>query len=932
MTDATREPRYSHVLVVDDDEAQLRSVMDILRAEGFGVGGCSTGARALKHLRNERIGVALVDLRLPDLDGIEVLERLRAVSDHVQVIIHTGHASYTSAKDAVNLGAFAYVEKGGHPSKLVDTVRRAFAARLKRYAVELEDAATERTRELQEANEALRVTEVNLSRAQRIAHIGSWSWDVRTGVVAVSDETYRVFGFVPGEVEPSCDVAKSTTHPDDTDSWANALAAAMESGDSLQLEYRAIRTDGKTIWIRTEAEIARGEDGEALSFFGTAQDITERKRVEEQLRASENKFRKMFDESPFGIELLDSDGTVVEMNKKLIEIFGLLDPEQLIGKWSLLEDPNAPEEVKAKMRQGEHIYYESTFDFDIPRERKSFDTAKSGTIAIGYSIAPLFDPVNNSIQNYLVQVADITDRKRAEEAVRESEKKHRILFESSRDAIMTLAPPSWGFTSGNPACISLFGAKDEAEFTLFPLWDLSPKHQPDGQPSADKAMEMIDTAMREGAHFFEWTHKRLDETEFPADVLLTRTELAGQALLQATVRDRTEQKKAEQELHTSKRHLEETLHELKQAQRQVIQQERLRALGQMASGVAHDLNNTLSPILGYAELAASSPDLPDKVRGWLEWIQTGARDAATVVTRLRQFYHPEDVGSKTTVDLGGLLEQIPELTHPKWRDEAQRTGRTIEMDLALEDGVCVLGNASELREVFMNLVFNAVDAMPNGGKITLGLYVIAEFAFVEVTDTGIGMSDEVAHRCFEPFFSAEKDEGTGLGLSVCHGVTTRHGGRIEIDSTPGCGTTVRVCLPLARESASPAPEPRQDALPTRRVLYIDDDNRLRQLARALFERLGQKADLAESGAEGLDRFRSNDYDVVVTDLGMPGINGYEVTRIMKSSKPHIPVIMVTGWGSGRPAENSEQAPFPDEIVAKPLTATKLSRAIRKVFA
>jgi signal transduction histidine kinase len=220
--------------------------------------------------------------------------------------------------------------------------------------------------------------------------------------------------------------------------------------------------------------------------------------------------------------------------------------------------------------------------------------------------------------------------------------------------------------------------------------------------------------------------------------------------------------------------------ELQSAQEQIIQQERLRAVGQMASGVAHDLNNTLTPILGYTDLLLRDPQLPEGLRERVRWIHTAGQDAAAVVQRLQLFYRPPTPAELTqSVNLVQLVRQIPELTRPKWRDEAQHTGRTIEVELDLCDTAPVRGIAHELREVLTNMVLNAVDAMPSGGQITLRVRATDETVCAEVTDTGTGMTEEVRLHCFEPFFTTKGNTGTGLGLSVCHGIIQRHGGTIE---------------------------------------------------------------------------------------------------------------------------------------------------------
>ncbi|NQT12105.1 MAG: hybrid sensor histidine kinase/response regulator [Planctomycetes bacterium] len=314
----------------------------------------------------------------------------------------------------------------------------------------------------------------------------------------------------------------------------------------------------------------------------------------------------------------------------------------------------------------------------------------------------------------------------------------------------------------------------------------------------------------------------------------------------------------------------------------------------------------------------------------MKWIEMGARDAATVVARVRQFHQAEHtIEGHIPVQVGELLTDVAELTRPQWRDAAQRTARDIELDLQLEDVPPVLGHPAELREVFTNLILNAVDALPKGGRITLRLRGTSEAVVVEVVDTGIGMPADVRLKCFEPFFSTKGSDGTGLGLSMCHGIVERHGGRIEIDSTPGHGTTFGIHLPVAAECASDEPHPSEAPLPNGRVLYIDDDPRVRMVVGAMLNQLGQQVDMAESGAEGLEMFHANEYDVVVTDLGMPNVDGSMVTSIVKTARPEQPVIMLTGWGAGPGNQLPSEAP--DFVLSKPVTIRQLQEVLERVL-
>jgi signal transduction histidine kinase/ActR/RegA family two-component response regulator len=379
--------------------------------------------------------------------------------------------------------------------------------------------------------------------------------------------------------------------------------------------------------------------------------------------------------------------------------------------------------------------------------------------------------------------------------------------------------------------------------------------------------------------------------------------------------------------------------ELRRAQQAVVQQERLRALGQMASGMAHDINNALSPITTYSELLLSTlPDLPSAQRQRLQRINQAAEDVTQIVSRMREFYRRDlDPDQLEKVNVNEAVEEVVELTRPRWRDLAQRQGVSINVKCELEAISPVLVcNASELREALTNVVFNAVDALPQGGVITLMTRLIAKASLppelesaerelqIEVHDNGLGMDEKVRQHCLEPFFSTKhKTGGTGLGLAMVYGMVKRHDGSIEIDSSPNRGTCVRLIFPI-QERATPAARA-QSAQPetcrSLRILCIDDEPELRQLLHDVLEVHNHKVTVASSGKEGLEMFRANlhgrePFEVVITDLGMPEMDGHHVARAVKAESPQTPVIMLTGWGTMMKAEG-ESAPEVDAVLSKP---------------
>src|ERR1700704_3537834 len=280
-------------------------------------------------------------------------------------------------------------------------------------------------------------------------------------------------------------------------------------------------------------------------------------------------------------------------------------------------------------------------------------------------------------------------------------------------------------------------------------------------------------------------------------------------IVAGSVENLTRRKQAEDDLRESNRELEKALNELKATQQHVIQQERLSAIGQMASGIAHDFNNTLMPILGFSELLLQNDSLLDnkkEARRCLEMLRTSAKDAASVVSRLREFYRPAETDEEfPIVDLAKIVQQAVSLTEPKWRNQTQAKGLTIEVTAKVQASPSVAGEESALREVLTNLIFNAVDAMPEGGRISLETSIEGSDAVIQVRDTGTGMSESVRQRCLEPFFSTKGDLGTGLGLSMVYGIVERHRGKLAIESTAGQGTTFIIRLPLAENSTASVP-------------------------------------------------------------------------------------------------------------------------------
>jgi signal transduction histidine kinase/ActR/RegA family two-component response regulator len=387
------------------------------------------------------------------------------------------------------------------------------------------------------------------------------------------------------------------------------------------------------------------------------------------------------------------------------------------------------------------------------------------------------------------------------------------------------------------------------------------------------------------------------------------------------------------------------------AQQSALQQERLRALGQIASGIAHDINNALAPVLGFSDLLERT-ETNVSARGlrFLHAIKTAAQDIAIIVGRMREFYRQREPDEPLVdVPINVVLQDAINLSRPRWRDIPQQRGVVIKLSTELDPQLTtVLGNESEIRQALVNLIINAVDAMPQGGELTLRTRHIAvrnanptlpatSTVQIEVADTGSGMDDETRRRCLEPFFTTKGSRGTGLGLAMVYGVMERQGGRIQIESVPGRGTTMRLVfapsLPLKLLSPTKV-DPAQDSPPLR-VLCIDDEPLVLEVLQELLQHLGHQTTTALGGQEGLNLFRGSAerherFDAVITDLGMPGMDGYSFARQLKSESPSTPVILLTGWGMFLGAEDPVSTTV-DLILPKPPAVNQLQCGLSTVL-
>ncbi len=360
----------------------------------------------------------------------------------------------------------------------------------------------------------------------------------------------------------------------------------------------------------------------------------------------------------------------------------------------------------------------------------------------------------------------------------------------------------------------------------------------------------------------------------------------------------------------------------------LVQGEKLAALGIMAGGVAHDFNNLLMAILGNIQLML--PSITDEdIHKRLHNIEKAVQEGASTIRRLQKFTErtrdPRQISSQA--DVREAISDVIELTRPRWKDAMERSGRSIRFQLDISPGCHASISDSDLREVLTNLVFNAVEAMPEGGIITVSCKPLNGEILLEFSDTGVGMDSGVMARIFDPFFTTKGVGSSGLGLSVSWSLIARCGGDIRARSTPGKGTVFEIALPKAAPSPKVEQARKSGPFPeSYRLLVVDDDPEILEILQDMLRLKGHRVTATDSGPEALHLIKSEDFDLVLTDLGMPALSGWDIAKSVKAKDPHIPVILVTGSGD-RYEEDDPTASGVDRILSKPFNWEKLLETV-----
>lgn len=740
--------------------------------------------------------------------------------------------------------------------------------------------------------------------------------------------------------------------------------------------------DSRELHIESSVAALRGPDGERIGVVRTIRDVSERKRLERDKAEALRLLDTLLTRAPVGFAYFNRELRFVLINERLAEINGYSVAAHL-GRTMAEILPNlapALNEVAARILANGQPLLDHEF---------SGETARAPGVERYWkgSWYPVHDERGEIIGLGAV-VEEITERKRAEAALRESAAQLReqlsrlALLEQITRAISRhldfqhiLKVVTHSLEDALPVdfcCVCLFDeqAKECAVAQVglksapLALELAMPQHAVISldcvalAPAARGELSYLPDVREMELPFLQRLAKAglhslvvaplLLESKAIGFLIVARREargfLEGECEFLKQLSEHVALACQQAKLHDS---LQAAYDALRRTQQAAMQRDRLRALGQMASGITHDIGNAISPVTLYAaSLLEHEPDLSVRARDYLHTIHQSAQNVAQTIARMREFYRPDEPQVVLTpTHLNHLAQQAWDLTRVRWSNGPHERGIVIQTEVQwAEDLPPILGVESEIRDAIVNLIFNAVDAMPEGGTLTLRTLTRpnapctdgtpdAGQACLELIDTGIGMDEDTRRRCVEPFFTTKGEHGSGLGLAMVDGMITRHRARIEIESTPGQGTTARLLFPLsavASNGVDPPLEPKPEPA-NQRILFIDDDPLLLKSIHDTLEADGHSVVTAAGGQAGIRAFiqaqkTKEAFTVVITDLGMPHVDGRKVALAVKAASPFTPVIMLTGWGQQLKAEGNIPAQV-DWLLSKPPTLRDLREAL-----
>ncbi|MFL6210413.1 MAG: PAS domain S-box protein [Pyrinomonadaceae bacterium] len=887
--------RTLRVLHVEDQERDVALLMRHLKRAGYDLTfeRVETPAAMRAALAAQAWDVILCDYSMPHFNALAALAVLQETGLDIPFIIISGTVGEAVAVAAMRAGANDYLMKD-NLARLAPTIER-----------EMHEAENRRARRRAEAE--LQQSEVQYRRLLDTAYEGIWMADVSAHIIYANQRLADMLGYTVAEMigRSAFEVLDEAERAKMKVNWQRRLQGIEE-----QYDLRLLRKDGSYIWVILSVTPIRDEQGEVTGALAMLTDISERKRAEEAQRRSEEKYRGIFDNATMGIYQVAPDGTLLTANYTLARMLGYDATEELLQR-NLAEDIYYRTEERAELLAR---YEPSSVVVAVEVLWKKKD---GSSLWVHINCRAIKDETGQTI--YFDGFAhDITERKRAEQELSKSEERYRDLVENAHDIIYS-HDLAGSYISVNKVVEQILGYTPEEALRLNLAQIVAPEY-------LEKARQMIASKLageRVTAYDLELIAK--DGRRIAVEVNTKLIYQEGVAVgVQGIARDVTERKLLEEQLR---------------------QAQKMEAVGQLAGGVAHDFNNLLTAITGYSELTLMRLQAADPLRRNIEEVKKAGERAAALTRQLLAFSRKQVLQPKV-IDLNAVVSELEKMLR-----------RLIGEDIGLRTALAptlgsIKADPGQIEQIIMNLVVNARDAMPQGGKLTIetqNVYLDEDYAkthiavtpgpyvLLAVSDTGTGMDEKIRARIFEPFFTTkEVGKGTGLGLSTVYGIVKQSGGNIWVYSEVGLGTTFKVYLPRVDEGAEEyqrGAETEAALYGTETILLAEDEEMVRKLAREVLEMYGyQVLEAANGGAALLICERHTEpIHLLITDVIMPEMSGRKLAARLARLRPEMKVLYMSGYTDNAIVHQGVL----DEgtnFIQKPFAPHALAQKVRAVLA